>query len=145
MVKGITIHHSSFTIQNSGASMIIIAPLPRRGRRQKAVFGAPPVAQLMLVSASYATFEAVLSFDRAIDVSAFDPTTIFVNDAERWMALRGGEYSLSDPNTVSLSMGEIGDYEGGETTLEASAGNGIVAVDDGAAWGGTEGTGLPFP
>jgi hypothetical protein len=119
----------------------------RRARRVKPeVAGTPPVAVLTLVAASYSTFQVTLSFDRAIDLSAFDPTTIFVNDAERSMALQGGgEYSLSDPNTVAASMGEIGDYEGGETTLEAGAGNGIVAVDDGAAWAGTEGTGLPFP
>ena len=123
-----------------------IIPTKRRIHRKPRQQAVPVVPALTLVSASYGTFQAVLSFDRAIDLSAFDPTAIFVNDAERAMRVQGGgEYSLSDPNTVSLSMGEVGDYEGGETTLEAGAGNGIVAVDDGAAWSGTEGTGLPFP
>src|SRR5206468_6304458 len=99
-----------------------------RKRKQRAVAAVPA---LTLVSASYGSFTATLSFDRAIDLSAFDPTTIFVNDAERSMRVQGvGEYSLQDPNTVAVSMGEIGDYEGGQSVLQANAGNGIVAVDD---------------
>jgi hypothetical protein len=132
-----------------GDVMLRAAPVPFRKRPQgqsKPGRTTPRPPALNLVSASYATFQVTLSFDRAIDVSAFDVSTIFVNDAERSMALQGGgEFSLSDANTVSLSMSEIGDYEGGETVLIASANSGIVAVDDGGTWDGTEGTGLPFP
>jgi hypothetical protein len=126
--------------------LIFIPPKKRPDRMPRKKTAVPAPAALTLVSASYGSFTATVSFDRPIDVSAFDPSSIFVNDADRSMALQGGgEYSLSDANTVSLSMSEIGDYEGGQTVLTASASSRIVAVDDGGTWAGTSGTGLPFP
>jgi hypothetical protein len=130
-------------------NMVIPTKTPYRGGKRILSTGPsggpPPVTGLTLVAASYGTFTLTMSFDRAIDISSFDPTTIYVNDAERAMAMQGGgEYSLQDDNTIAMSMGEIGDYEGPDTVLQAGANSGIVAVDDHATWAGSAGTELPF-
>lgn len=126
--------------------MIIVPLIPFRRRRK----GVPASMQpaLALVAASYVANTSVrLTFDRAIDISAIVVAQISVNDADD-LGLKyigTGSATLDGPASVVVLLADNGDSTGSGTTLSAGAGNGIVAVDDGAAWAGVTGVELPFP
>jgi hypothetical protein len=52
---------------------------------------------------------------------------------------------LTDERTVRVPLVLIGPFGELKHVLIASAATGIVAVDDGGTWAGTDGTNLPFP
>jgi hypothetical protein len=125
---------------------------PRRSRRTKArpIRVTPPVGALTLVSATYtagATPELVLTFSRAIDVSAIDGWAIAVNDgaiAGELLVATGGA-TMEGPAAVRLGLEAIASASGPTTVLIAEANNGIVAAGDGASWAGVTDLLLPFP
>jgi hypothetical protein len=107
---------------------------------------APPV-DLVLVSATYVVGTSVtLTFDRAIDVAGFDGQYVIVRDGPNSLLYDAmGGAVLMGPNVAELTLVLLeGDSSVG-VTMNVSPDNGIVAVDDGAAWGGVSELPLPFP
>ncbi|MGB7158953.1 MAG: hypothetical protein WBD40_12850 [Tepidisphaeraceae bacterium] len=134
--------------------MLLPAP-PLRLRKPRAnpfrVPKAPPAppGPLVLVAAEYDNDGAWidLAFDRAIEIDAMDVTLVVVDDdTYRGLTLAGfGTPVLVTPTTVRVVLDEVGGATQADVHLTAGAGNGIVAVDDGAAWAGAEDVELPFP
>jgi hypothetical protein len=120
----------------------------RRGRVKPPAAGPPP-APLTLVSAAYFPGDPsiVLTFDRAIDIAALNPGAITVDDpAESGVLYEGGGgAALAGPTAVQMFLLEIGSASGAQILLNASAANGIVAVDDGGTWPGVTGYVLNVP
>src|SRR5688500_6731686 len=121
---------------------------PRRRRRQ--VVSSPPApAALALLEAEFtyvgpgATLR--LEFGRAIDLSAFDPTQITVQDPlGTGFAFAGtGVVDTPQPQTVVVEMGQTVEAPGSSEVMSATGATGIVAIDDGAAWAGVTNLGLP--
>ena len=102
---------------------------------------------LMLVSATYDVKTSVtLQFDRAIDISALDGSQIKVSDdSVPGEFIATGTVTLLDPQTVRIRLNNFDSTSGPGVHLNVSADSGIVAVDDGAAWGGVTDLVLPFP
>jgi hypothetical protein len=130
--------------------MPVIIPLlrRRRGRSRNGSNVAP--AALVLVAAAYEAGTVpptvTLVFDRAIDVSGIAGAAIVVSDeGDLGETLTGtGAVTLLGPATVRIGLVKVGDPLPGSTTLTATAGNGIVAADDGGAWAGVTDLVLPF-
>lgn len=87
-----------------------------------------------------------LVFDRDVNMDGLDPSQITVDDA----AGTGFSYAGSgggvppDAQTVRVLLTATGSAEG-DTRLNATAANGLVALDDGAPWAGVTDCPLPFP
>ena len=136
----------------------IFAPVrnpPRRRKRQAQRLPPapppppPPPAALVLVSATYDVGipSVRLTFDRAIDIGAFNGTTVVVDDAaDSGNAYQGtgGAFHVG-ANALEIFLVDPTPATGTGTTLSTGAGNGIVAVDDGGTWAGVLGLALPFP
>jgi hypothetical protein len=79
-----------------------------------------------------------LTFDRLIDIGSLDGAQITVDDGPlsgtRWAGT--GAAVLIDPLTVRVELNAVEPSSSPEVLLSATAANGIVAVDDGAAWAG---------
>jgi hypothetical protein len=122
---------------------------PNHRRKRRSVVSAPlPPAALTLVGAWFDdTGFLTLAFDRAIDISAMDGDAMVVNapivTENQYVAT--GPAVLEDPATVRISVVEIGPASGDAVVLTAGVDNGIVAVEDGAAWAGVAELELPFP
>src|SRR5690242_18740085 len=108
-----------------------------------------PPAALVLVSAVYDSGipKVTLTFDRAIDLAGFDGTAVVVDDeADTFNAYQGtgGAFPIG-ANGVAIFLVDPTPPTGPGTTLTVTAGNGIVAVDDGGTWAGVVSLTLPFP
>ena len=134
--------------------MLEIPPPPyrrRRRRRERAAAPMPPVEPLTLVEAEFDNGGAVpfaqLRFDRAIDIASIDVEQVTVDDGlSSGLRYRGtGAATLIDPATVRIDLADYDLWFVPTVTLSATDGTGIVAEDDGAAWAGVSGVGLPFP
>jgi hypothetical protein len=130
--------------------MLLPAPLlyPRRRKTRAHQGTTSPPAPLTLVAATYeAGLTLTLTFDRAVDVSAFDGAAVIVDDAlETGLRYDGtGGAALAGPASIVVTLVALGDPTGTAVTLDASAANGIVAADDGGVWEGAAGLSLPFP
>ena len=107
-------------------------------------------AALTLVAAVYdgPAATVTLTFDRAIDVATIHVAAVEVSDWSYWGAvMRGdpaGTTALVGPDAVRVPLVQIGDATHGGVTLTATAGNGIVAADDGGTWAGVSELPLPF-
>jgi hypothetical protein len=122
-------------------------PTPPFIRHERKRVTTSPPAALMLVAASYVSESFVdLTFDRDIDVPAMDVGAIRVDGGESkatWYM--GADVPLLiEPTRVRVLLGSEGMSEVGGVRLTVSAGNGIVASDDGAAWSGVMDLSLPF-
>jgi hypothetical protein len=126
---------------------MLIIPPPKPVKKQPkirppAVVPARPGAPVMLVSATYNSEELnlILEFDRAIDMSGFDPSQVTVrdgpNNGRMYTAVSPGQL---DPTTIAVSLTDAGPFVGEDVTLWATATTGIVAVDDGETWPGVSG------
>lgn len=117
-------------------------PLKRRDAE------APPAA-LTLVSASYDTdeFSVTLAFDRAVDAAGLDASAISVDDGvyAAGSFVGSGPATIVNPTTIKVFLEEIGGPTVPDVELTATAGTGIVAVDDGGTWAGVTNVVLPFP
>jgi hypothetical protein len=123
-------------------------PIYRRRRGQGKPAADTPPAALTLVAAVLEKNRAWvrLTFDRAVDASAFAPAGVWVGhqpSGRRYDAV--GPATLFAPQTVQvpLVIGPL--YFGDATRLTAPETTAIVAVDDGGAWAGAAGLLLPFP
>ena len=130
--------------------MLIVPLIPFRRRRRRAAAAAPPAppAALVLVSAIYDAGAAVtLTFDRPIDIAGLDGSVIIVEDGVhsefRYAGTAGA--TLRSPPTVQIELAGVEEFVGPGIQLDAGAANGIVAVDDGGAWGGASDVELPWP
>ena len=104
----------------------------------------------MLVAATYAAGDPstlTLVFDRAIDIAGLDGSLILVRDGVTteilWDATGGAV--LAGPATVQITLTPLESDSAPGLVMNAGPGSGIVAVDDGGAWGGASELGLPFP
>ena len=123
---------------------------PRRRRRQ-GVSSPPAPAALTLLEAEF-TYVGPggalrLEFDRAINLDAFDPSQITVNDnaGSGWQYGGTGVVDTPDAQTVVVEMGPTTPGVGFINTVSATGATNIVAVDDGAPWPGVTELGLPYP
>ena len=130
--------------------LIIPPPKFRKGRPPAKAKGTttPPPPALAVVSASYDDSgpSVRIEFDRAIDMSYFDPTQLTVTDGvhndSQYVGTDGFDL---DVQVVTIYLERTGDAGGDTITLNATAETGIFAADDGVAWAGVTGMVLPFP
>ncbi len=124
----------------------IIPVKPRIRRRRRAVVNVVP--PLVLVSAGYEPDvpSIDLLFERDIDFSGIDVSAFTVADGVIAMCtwVGTGSYWLGS-RWVQVLFTRVGDFSGPGTLMTVGAGNGIVAVEDGGAWAGVAGMGLPWP
>ena len=120
----------------------------RRGQSRRPR-SAPPALMLVEAEFTYVGPGATLrlEFDRAIDLDAFVPAQITVNDnaGTGWQYGGTGVVDTPDPQTVVIEMAQTTPGTGFVNTMTASSSTGIVAVDDGAPWPGVTELGLPYP
>ena len=120
--------------------------LSSRRRERTSITATPPPSSLTLVAAAYVDNAFLdLTFDQAIDVSAFDGDGVFVDDAVdallTFIAIGGAE--LLSATAVRIELVEFENATGTGVTLTAPNNTGIVASNGGAAWTGCTGLALP--
>lgn len=125
--------------------MLIVPPIPFR-RKRKSAAPAPPGAALLLLSATYEPEDpsVLLGFDRAINIAGLVASTITVADQVHGLLLRGVGAELLTAEVVQVDLEVVGSSSGTGVLLNASGGNGIVAVNDGGLWAGATNQALPF-
>ena len=130
--------------------MLVIPPSEfrkRRGRPKRSAPATQPVA-LVLVSATLDLSgpSVTLAFDRAIDIAGIVPAQVLVDDAVTagYRFAGSGTVVLVNAVTVQVELVDVGPSVQPGVHLDASAGTGIVAVDDGGTWGGVTNLELPF-
>jgi hypothetical protein len=119
----------------------------RKRRRAKAAASEQPVGALTLVSATYdgSLLTLTLVFDRAVDLAGFAPGQVSVIDGPNAQLFQASSATLIGPATALLDLNQVDSASGDDVLLDATPANGIVAVGDGAAWGGATNLELPFP
>lgn len=125
--------------------MLVIPPPKFRQRRGRVKQQQAPV---VLTGATYNSsgMFIMLQFDRAINTAALNGAQIRVDDQPQghWYLATGGLLVLS-PSSIRLFLVGGGTTSGPADLLSASAGNGIVAVNDGGLWAGVTNLAMPFP
>jgi hypothetical protein len=111
---------------------------------------APASVPPVLIEASFdaETLVLTLGFDRALDLSALDPSQIVVDDGPGTgeLYVGSGAATVLSPSSFTLGMMDAGSSGGMAVLLIAGSATGIVAVDDGGVWAGTgSGVVLPIP
>ena len=128
--------------------MLIIPPPKSRNRRIPVKPAIGPAA-LVMTSATYSYSPAFVEivFDRAVNVSLFNPAAIAVSDFDynNLSYLGSGSAVLVDSVTVKVELTSVGPATGIGIKLNASNESGIVAVDDGGTWAGVSDYVLPDP
>ena len=120
-----------------------------RHRRRHSVSSSPAPVALTLLEASFDEGgpSVRLAFDRAIDIAGFVGSAITVDAGNvtgtRYVAT--GSATLDGPSAVVIGLVATVPSASGDTLLDASAGNGIVAIDDGGVWSGVSELVLPYP
>lgn len=129
--------------------MLVNPPVVYRKRPGRVkVAAAPPPAPLVLLTGVYDSSELTLTltFDRAIDISAFFATQISVNDPVDTLQIyvTTGGAELIDDTVLELGLDSVGNASGMDVIMQAENDTGIVAVDNDVEWAGAR-VGLPFP
>lgn len=127
--------------------MIIIPPSSRRRRARAASSVPAPAVAPTLVSATVASdFSTLtLAFDRAIDISAFDGSTAYVNlPAANSVYQPDIEIVQIDARTLRASLDYLEPSSGSQATLTVNPPTGIVAADGGGTWAGCDAVPLPL-
>ena len=127
--------------------MPVIIPMLRRRRGQSRTEPSVPLpAGPVLVGVEYLVSSYVrLTFDRDIDVSGIVPAKVRVNDAELGDLMEGSSpVMLLTPQRVEINLLYLSAATGPGLTLTVGPGNGIVALEDGAAWAGVTNVAIPF-
>jgi hypothetical protein len=129
--------------------MLVIPPIKYQKRNVplKKKQPAAPKA-LTLVSATYDPTgpRVTLTFDRAVDASGMDVGQVRVFDGATTFRnyVGQGVQTAETPQSVRVSLQELGATGAGNVTLTVLEENGIVAVDDGGTWSGVSDLSLPF-
>ena len=117
--------------------------------KPRAAQSGPPALVLALAEFTFVGPGGALTlvFDRAIDIAAFVPGAITLQDpsGSGFGFVGTGVVDTPDAQTVVVEMGSTGTAEGTLDVVTATSSTGIIAVDDGATWPGVTGLGLPFP
>ena len=119
---------------------------PRRLRQDQRRAATSPSTTLTLIAARYVPGTSVtLTFDRAIVIDDFDPSTVFVADhVNANESYVGQSASLAGASGVRVMLTE---YEGGVAAgvhLTVTSDNRIEDATTGAAWAGVDLLALPF-
>ena len=128
--------------------MLIIPPpknyRPRRRPAKKRVRVVSPTP--VLVKVWYETaLNVTMEFDRDVDVTNFDSTTVRINDADYGDLFEGKPFiGVLAPNRIQVSIQQLGMATGSGVRLTVPEGNGLVAASDGAAWAGVTDVVIPF-
>ena len=104
---------------------------------------------LVLVAATYDVGipSVTLTFDRAINIGAFNGASVVVDD----QADSGNQYQgtggaiHAGPTGIEIVLADPTPASGSGTTLTVTGANGIVASGDGGTWAGVTALALPFP
>lgn len=123
-------------------------PRKRRGRARSAGSAPPPPQALTLVSAVFTNIPArvTLTFDRPVDILGFVGDQVTVKSAPMEARYRGNiPATLVSPAVVLITLAQFAPQLGGGNRLTATAGTGIVAVNDGGTWSGVTDLLMPFP
>src|SRR5688500_3937898 len=98
----------------------------------------PPVGPLTLIACAYDPGAWIeLTFDRPIDIAAIDGEAVTIGDGDSAIRFRGTEdVTLTGPSTVQIVVSGFDSWFEPGVTMTATGANKIVAVGDGAAWGG---------
>ena len=126
----------------------IITAKRRRQRKARPVAPPAPPAGPVLGSASFLAGDPSLQLEfdgYDIDVSAFDPSSIVVNDPASGSVYHAVSAVVLGGIIVQVLMTPAGASSGTQTLLNATAATGIRSADDGAEWAGATGLELPFP
>jgi hypothetical protein len=136
---------------NQLPTFIPCKPFHRRARATDQAPPTPPPLALTLLAATYddVNLQLVLTFDRAVNIAAFDGSAILVGDATFNHTAYDGTAappSLDAPGIVRIYLNPTGPFFSTEVDFTATGGTGIAAVDDGCTWPGTPGiVFLPYP
>ncbi|MBC7785571.1 MAG: hypothetical protein H7144_17190 [Burkholderiales bacterium] len=128
--------------------MVKFKPVPFIPKKRKTQTPSVPVPLPVLVAAVYSEVDLTitLTFDRAIDYTAFDGTQVQVFDPvdnnQQYLGTGGVIFMAAD--TIEVQLVSTGAYAGDFIHLDATAATGIVA-NDGGAWAGVLDLVLPFP
>lgn len=118
----------------------------RRHHKPKRVMpSAPSPVGPVLVAADYVVGQMLLTFDQAVDVSAFDGSQIIVVDGPAGFEYVGNSASAADPESIVVNLDLAGPATGTMVLLTATGLTGIVSANDGASWAGVADVELPFP
>jgi hypothetical protein len=120
---------------------------PRRAGRRTSPPPPVPPAGPVLGSASFLADDASLQLEfdgYDIDVGAFDPSSITVNDPASGSLYQATSAVVLGGIIVQVTMTPTGASSGTRTLLNATAATGIVSADDGTEWAGATGLELPF-
>ena len=129
--------------------MILKVPPPFRKPRPKirpARQSSPPA--LTLVSAfTVGEDQLRLVFDREVDAAGLVANQITVNvpSGSGWLYVGQDLQDQPDPESIVIGLLQQGPATGTLDWMSATAGTGIVAVDDGGTWAGVTQIPLPFP
>src|SRR5688572_28099137 len=102
-----------------------ITPAPRRvHRKRRATTAAPPALTLLEAEFTYVGPGATLrlEFDRAIELSAFNPSQVTVQDpgGTGWAFAGTGVVDTPDAQTVVVEMGMTGESTGAFISVSAT-------------------------
>ena len=87
-----------------------------------------------------------LTFGRAVSIAGFDGSQLSVEHQVNEVVYAASSATLLDPATVKVELFvDAACPAGPDVLLDAAAGNGIVAVDDGGTWAGASELELPYP
>ena len=116
---------------------------PRKSPVRRArVVAVPPV---LVAAACSEAPTLTLTFDRPIDVAGLVPGLFRVDNGVLGFSYVGFlTPTRPDPRSVELQLTGVEEYPGTDVRLTADAGNGIVAVEGGAAWAGVADVSLPL-
>ena len=101
----------------------------------------------MLVAATYqAGVSVTLTFNQAIDLSAFNGEAVVVEDGPGYVTYIGsGGVTPIGSTGVRLGLVAFEEGAGSVVTLNAPATTGLTAVNGGGTWAGVMNVLLPFP
>ncbi len=107
-------------------------------KRRQIVIRRGPI--LVSAVADFDETSITLTFDRAIEIVAYDPSQIVASSANNHLFYQGnGTFDPPAGNTIKLYMGETDEYLGDENLLDASIATGIRSAEDHRPWRGVSG------
>ncbi len=132
----------------------MITPIPSQFRKshsqkqRKKPVPPPPGAALTLVAGSYDSDALTLDiqFDRAVNAAGMQFAQMTLQDGiYNHLDYVPNSVANTGPSSLRFTLYPTGPTEAGIVNLLATALTGIVAINDGGIWPGTDGLELPWP